>query len=50
MILFDGHDPGAVETARAQWRTLTGRGGGGEILVGGRRQLEDEGRKRGRDT
>jgi DNA polymerase-3 subunit chi len=26
MILFDGHDPGAVETARAQWRTLTGRG------------------------
>jgi DNA polymerase-3 subunit chi len=26
MILFDGHDPGAVETARAQWRTLTGAG------------------------
>jgi DNA polymerase III subunit chi len=24
MILFDGHDPGAMETARAQWRTLTG--------------------------
>ena len=23
-ILFDGHDPGAVETARAQWKTLTG--------------------------
>lgn len=26
MILFDGHDPGAVEAARAQWRTLTGAG------------------------
>jgi hypothetical protein len=26
MILFDGHDPGAVETARAQWRTLTKAG------------------------
>ena len=23
-ILFDGHDPGAVEAARAQWKTLTG--------------------------
>lgn len=22
-ILFDGHDPAAVETARAQWRTVT---------------------------
>lgn len=26
MILFDGHDPAAVEAARAQWRTLTGAG------------------------
>lgn len=26
MILFDGHDPGAVEAARAQWRTLTRAG------------------------
>lgn len=26
MVLFDGHDPGAVETARAQWRNLTGAG------------------------
>jgi DNA polymerase-3 subunit chi len=26
MILFDGHDPGAVEAARAQWRTLTQAG------------------------
>jgi DNA polymerase-3 subunit chi len=26
MILFDGHDPGAVETARAQWRMLTEAG------------------------
>ncbi|MBF9036147.1 DNA polymerase III subunit chi [Rhodobacterales bacterium HKCCE2091] len=25
-ILFDGGDPGAVETARAQWRGLTGAG------------------------
>ena len=25
-ILFDGHDPAAVETARAQWRTLTAAG------------------------
>ncbi|MBF9030072.1 DNA polymerase III subunit chi [Rhodobacterales bacterium HKCCE3408] len=25
-ILFDGHDTGAVETARAQWRSLTGSG------------------------
>ena len=26
MILFDGHDTGAVEAARAQWRVLTGAG------------------------
>jgi DNA polymerase-3 subunit chi len=26
MILFDGHDASAMETARAQWRTLTGAG------------------------
>lgn len=26
MVLFDGHDPGAVEAARAQWRVLTGAG------------------------
>jgi DNA polymerase-3 subunit chi len=26
MILFDGHDDGAKETARAQWRSLTGAG------------------------
>ena len=26
MILFDGHDPAAVEGARAQWRSLTGAG------------------------
>lgn len=25
-ILFDGADPGAVEAARAQWRSLTGAG------------------------
>ena len=25
-ILFDGHDQGAVETARVQWKTLTGAG------------------------
>ncbi len=25
-ILFDGNDDGAVEAARAQWRTLTGAG------------------------
>ena len=25
-ILFDGNDPEAVETARGQWRTLTGAG------------------------
>ncbi len=23
-ILFDGHDPAAVEAARDQWRTITG--------------------------
>jgi DNA polymerase-3 subunit chi len=26
IILFDGHDEGAKETARAQWKTLTGAG------------------------
>jgi DNA polymerase IIIc chi subunit len=26
MILFDGHDPGAVQAAREQWKTLTGAG------------------------
>lgn len=26
MILFDGNDPGAVEQARGQWRSLTGAG------------------------
>lgn len=26
MILFDGHDPGAVQAAREQWRALTGAG------------------------
>ena len=26
MILFDGQDPGAVEAARAQWRSLTAAG------------------------
>lgn len=26
MILFDGNDPAAVETARDQWRALTGAG------------------------
>lgn len=26
MVLFDGHDAGAVEAARAQWRSLTGAG------------------------
>jgi DNA polymerase-3 subunit chi len=26
MILFDGHDEGAKQTAREQWRTLTGAG------------------------
>ncbi|SHJ21525.1 DNA polymerase III subunit chi [Wenxinia saemankumensis] len=25
-ILFDGHDPAAVQAARVQWRTLTGAG------------------------
>jgi DNA polymerase III subunit chi len=25
-ILFDGHDPAAVEAARAQWRSVTGTG------------------------
>ncbi|MBC7155901.1 MAG: DNA polymerase III subunit chi [Rhodobacteraceae bacterium] len=25
-ILFDGHDPAALEAARAQWRALTGAG------------------------
>jgi len=25
-VLFDGHDPAAVETARAQWRAVTGAG------------------------
>ena len=25
-ILFDGHDPAAVEAARVQWRTITGAG------------------------
>ena len=25
-ILFDGHDPSAVEAARSQWRALTGAG------------------------
>lgn len=25
-ILFDGHDPAAVEAARGQWRTVTGAG------------------------
>jgi DNA polymerase III subunit chi len=25
-ILFDGHDAGAVEAARAQWRSVTGAG------------------------
>ena len=25
-ILFDGHDPAAVEAARAQWRAVTGAG------------------------
>lgn len=26
MVLFDGHDPTAEETARAQWKALTGSG------------------------
>jgi DNA polymerase-3 subunit chi len=26
MILFDGHDPGAVQTAREQWKSLTASG------------------------
>ena len=26
MILFDGHDPQAVQAAREQWKTLTGAG------------------------
>ena len=26
MVLFDGNDPAAVETAREQWRALTGAG------------------------
>lgn len=26
MILFDGHDPAALQTARAQWKALTGAG------------------------
>lgn len=26
MILFDGHDPAALGTARAQWKALTGAG------------------------
>jgi len=26
MILFDGHDPGAVQVAREQWKALTGAG------------------------
>lgn len=26
MILFDGHDPDAVQAARAQWKALTGAG------------------------
>lgn len=26
MILFDGHDPGAVQAAREQWKGLTGAG------------------------
>ena len=26
MVLFDGNDPAALETARAQWRGLTGAG------------------------
>jgi DNA polymerase-3 subunit chi len=26
MVLFDGHDPAAVQDARAQWRALTGAG------------------------
>jgi DNA polymerase-3 subunit chi len=26
MILFDGHDPGAVQAAREQWKALTGAG------------------------
>lgn len=26
MVLFDGNDPAAVETARDQWRALTGAG------------------------
>ena len=25
-VLFDGHDPGAVQQAREQWKTLTGAG------------------------
>jgi DNA polymerase-3 subunit chi len=25
-VLFDGNDPSAVETARGQWRNLTGAG------------------------
>jgi DNA polymerase-3 subunit chi len=25
-VLFDGHDPDAVETARAQWRAVTAAG------------------------
>ncbi len=26
MVLFDGHDPAAVQSAREQWKTLTGAG------------------------
>ena len=26
MVLFDGHDDGALQTARAQWKALTGAG------------------------
>ncbi|MDG4648466.1 DNA polymerase III subunit chi [Roseibacterium sp. SDUM158017] len=38
MILFDGHDPGAVQAAREQWKTLTSAG------VGAKYWSEESGR------
>jgi len=39
-ILFDGHDPAALEAARGQWRALTGAGAAAKYWAQGERGWE----------
>ena len=43
-VLFDGNDPAAVDTARAQWKALTGAGAAAQYWseVGGRWEKKAE--------